>query len=143
MALTANKNVPERGTEWSGLHEPNSGLAANAIAYQGSLCVFDAAGNVAVGTTALNLNAIGVSQQFVDNTGGAAGDLTCEIRSGIFLFDNSGGDPIAQADLGAQCFIEDDETVSRTDGGGAQSAAGTVYEIDATGGVWVAIGFPI
>ena len=122
MALTANKNVPERGTEWSGLHEPNSGLAANAIAYQGSLCVFDAAGNVAVGTTALNLNAIGVSQQFVDNTG---------------------GDPIAQADLGAQCFIEDDETVSRTDGGGAQSAAGTVYEIDATGGVWVAIGFPI
>ena len=113
-------------------------VAAGKTIYAGALVVATAAGFAAPGSTALNLAYMGRAEEQVSNADGADGDQTVRVRRGlVFRWANSGADPVDQSGVGKPCYIVDDETVSATDGGGAQSAAGTVIEIDEDGGVWV------
>ena len=50
--------------------------------------------------------------------------------------ENYGSDAVVQADLGKTCYIYDDETVAKTNGSSARSAAGKIVGIDSDG-VWV------
>jgi hypothetical protein len=111
-------------------------VKASAKINQGSLVVFDA-GFAAPGRTAVGLIAAGRARQNADNTGGAAGAIGVEVERGTFRWANSSaGDLIAQADVGADCFIVDDQTVAKTNGGATRSRAGKVLAVDASG-VWV------
>lgn len=111
--------------------------AASAVVHAGALVVANATGYAAPGSTALNLTYLGRADEACDNTGGANGDKTVMVRRGkAFKWGNSGGDPVTQASLGKVCYIVDDETVSATNGGGTQSAAGVVVGIESDG-VWV------
>ena len=113
-------------------------LAAAAVAYAGGLAVINANGFGAPGSTATGLAYFGRFEEHVDNSEGANGDKHALVRRGeAFKWENSAGDPVTQASLGRTCYIEDDETVSGTDGSGTQSACGTVIQIDEDG-VWVA-----
>lgn len=105
--------------------------------FLGSIAVADA-GFAAPGRTAAGLKALGRVAQTVDNTAGAAGALSVEIERGVFLFENSATDPVAQADLFADCYIEDDQTVCKTASG--KSRAGKLIALDVNG-VWVEVGF--
>ena len=105
--------------------------------FLGSIAVADA-GFAAPGRTAAGLKALGRASQTVDNTAGAAGALSVEIERGTFLFENSATDPLAQADLFADCYIEDDQTVAKTAAG--KSRAGKLIAFDVNG-VWVEVGF--
>jgi hypothetical protein len=136
-ALAIDTDVPEKASSFSMISE--YGVAATAVCYQGALMVVDANGNFAPGTATTGLVAAGRCGEFVDNTGGGAGDLNVRVKSGIFRFLNSAGDAIPATQVGEDCFIEDDATVSATSAG--QSIAGRVYEVDADG-VWVAISYP-
>ncbi len=108
--------------------------AATTI-YAGSLVVLDA-GYAAPGRTATGLRAIGRAEARVANAG-AAGAEKIEVRRGCFRFGNSGGgDLIALTEVGAACYIVDDQTVAKTDGSGTRSIAGIVRDVD-TAGVWV------
>lgn len=118
--------------------EPPLKIAANAKGEQGTFAVISG-GYAAPGSTALNLIAVGRFKKTVDNTGGAAGAKDAPVESGIFQWDNSGGDAIAAADVGKDCFIVDEHTVAKTDGGGTRSRAGKVIAVDADG-VWVQSG---
>ncbi|MHA1572375.1 MAG: hypothetical protein ACTSX8_00115 [Alphaproteobacteria bacterium] len=138
-ALAIDTDVPEKASSFSMISE--YGAAAAAVCYQGALMVVDANGNFAPGTAVTGLVAAGRCGEFVDNTGGAAGDLNVRVKSGIFRFANDGADPIPATQVGEDCFILDDATVSATNGGATQSTAGRVYEVDADG-VWVAISYP-
>ncbi|MHA1572464.1 MAG: hypothetical protein ACTSX8_00565 [Alphaproteobacteria bacterium] len=109
--------------------------------YKGALVVFNGE-FLEPGTAATGLIAVGRAELDTDNASGGDGDVTVEARSGIFRWNNSGSDAVPATQVGSECFIEDDETVSATDDTGARSAAGFVYEVDADG-VWVATGFPI
>ena len=61
------------------------------------------------------------------------------VRRGVFQFQNSSaGDLIALANLGADCYIVDDQTVALTNGTNTRSVAGKIRDVDA-GGVWVEI----
>ena len=76
---------------------------------------------------ALGHRVIGVATKSVDNSSGSAGDKTVPYRTGVFAFTNSsGGDAIAQADVGSDCFVVDNDTVAKTSNSGARSVAGTV-----------------
>ncbi len=98
------------------------------------------AGFAAPGATATGRIAVGVAQETVDNTGGADGAKRVRVFAGVFQFKNSSaGDLIAQADVGTDCFIVDDETVAKTNGGATRSRAGRVIAVDAAG-VWVQLG---
>ena len=64
---------------------------------------------------------------------GDARALDVEVERGVFAFDNStAGDAIAQADVGNNAYIVDDQTVAKTDGGGTRSIAGVIEGFDGT-----------
>lgn len=132
MALTSDRNTPYKDGEL--LPVP---VAAGAECFAGGIAVADANGYAAPGSTATGLTYLGRFDEYVDNTGGADGDKTVNVRRGkAFRWSNSGSDPVAQANFGQTCYIEDDETVAATDGTGTRSAAGIVVGVDSDG-VWV------
>lgn len=134
MALTKDRNTPRR--DGKQLNDP---VAANVKIYAGSLVCLDASGNAVPGSTSATLKARGLAQEQVDNTGGAAGALRIETRRGTFQFANSAAaDQIARADIGAQCYIVDDQTVAKTSATNTRSVAGVIRDVDSDG-VWVEI----
>lgn len=131
-ALTAPRNTPQRTGDVFAFP-----VAANTTIHQGSLVVLDA-GYGKPGRTATGLIAVGRAESSA--TAVSAGDAQVEARRGVFKFANSAaGDAIAQADVGADCFIVDDQTVAKTNGTNTRSRAGKVAAVDADG-VWVHIG---
>lgn len=131
-ALTAPRNTPQMAGGVLALP-----VKAATTVHQGSLVVVDA-GYAAPGRTATGLVAAGRAEHSA--TAVSAGDAVVEVRPGTFKFANSAaGDLIAQADVGADCYIVDDQTVAKTNGTNTRSRAGIVVAVDADG-VWVQIG---
>jgi hypothetical protein len=114
-------------------------VKASTKCYQGGLAVLNA-GYAAPGTTATGLKAVGRFEDEADNSSGADGAIRARIKRGTFKYANSAaGDAIAQADVGADCYIVDDQTVAKTDGTGTRSRAGIIIAVESDG-VWVQIG---
>lgn len=133
-ALTTARNTPERTGDVFGVP-----VKASVKAIQGGIAVLNA-GYAAPATVATTLIALGRFEETVDNSAGANGDLTVKIKRGIFKFGNSSaGDLIAQADVGADCYLVDDQTVAKTNGTSTRSRAGKIVAVDSDG-VWVQIG---
>jgi hypothetical protein len=139
-ALTANRSTPRMGDTASPDLLSIPVKAAEKI-FQHALVVIDA-GYAAEGRTALALIAVGRAEALADNTLGASGAINVEVRQGTFKWGNLGADPVVQADVGKDCFVTDDQTVSKTDGGGTKSRAGKVVQLDADG-VWVNSGLHV
>jgi hypothetical protein len=138
-ALTAARNTVEKDNPAAFSHEPAAGVATATTIYQGSIVCFNSSGYLVPGSTATTLKAAGVAQEGVVNAG-ANGAAKCKLRSCVAKFANSSaGDLITIADVGADCYIVDDQTVAKTSGGSTRSVAGKVFEI-AADGVFVKIG---
>ena len=133
-ALTQDRNTPLKdGEEIAVL------VGAAKKIFAGSLVVAAATGYAEPGSTATTLTALGRAEEFVDNSAGAAGAKTVRVRRGkAFKFANAAADLVTQAELGKTCYIVDDQTVAKTNGGATRSAAGKVVGIDSDG-VWVEI----
>ena len=102
-------------------------LKAGAKVFQGGIVCVDATGYGVAGATALNLKTLGVARADLDNTAGANGAKVAEVRRGPHAFNNSAaGDAITQADMYADVYLVDDNTVAKTNGGGTRSVAGRV-----------------
>lgn len=130
-ALTEDRMVVRVGTELfptkmrrllkGGVKAIKGGFAANQAGY------------ARPGITALNLLVFGVFTETVDNTAGADGAASVGIERGVFAFNNSSaGDLITQADVGASCYIVDDQTVAKTNGTNTRSVAGVIEGFDGT-----------
>lgn len=110
-------------------------LAVNAKINKGTLVVLDA-GYAKRGFESAATVCVGVATDTVDQ---AAGDIHVNARSGTFLFRGAtGADEISRADVGEDCFVIDDETVAKTDGGGTRTKAGRVRAIEGAN-VWITI----
>jgi len=131
-ALTADRNTPKQSAEQ--IPVP---VATAVKIFAGSLVAANASGFATPGATAATLTYLGRAAETVDNTAGANGAKTVRVdRKEAYKFANLGADPVVQADLGKTCYIVDDQTVAKTNGGATRSAAGKVVGIDADG-VWV------
>lgn len=131
MSLAADRNTPMMDGELVNLP-----VAAVKI-YAGALVAANASGFVTPGATATTLTYLGRAEEQVDNSGGAAGDKSVNVRRRkAFKWKNSGADAVTQADLGKTCYIVDDETVAKTNGTNTRSAAGSVVKVESDG-VWV------
>ena len=131
MALKADRHTPYRDGE---LIEYS--MAAAAKIYAGSIVVISA-GYAAKGSAAENLVCIGRAEEQVDNSSGAAGDKTIQVRAGkAFRWKNAtaAADKVVAADIGKSAYIVDEETVSKTATG--RSKAGRIVGLDDEG-VWV------
>lgn len=119
---------------------------AGRVFYKGASGAIDATGYLVPAAGTAGLRAAGVIDTghaaSVDTTGQSDGDTLLKVQAGIWPFRNSaGGDAIVQADLYKECFLVDDQTVAKTDGGVARPGAGTIVKFE-TGKIWVAMGFP-
>lgn len=133
MALSQPRSTLERGRDL--LVIP---LAAATAIHQGGLVCVNASGNAVPGSVSTTLKAAGRAEESVDNSGGAAGAASVKVKRGVFLFKNAGADPLTAVDLLADCYVVDDETVAKTNGGNTRSKAGKVLDVEANG-VWVEI----
>lgn len=130
MALTQPRNTLARHSgRWT------YPLAAGVKIYQGGMVALKA-GYAIPGKTEAGLVALGRAEETVDNTNGAAGDVSVPAERGTFYYANAAADPVTQADVGKQAYIVDDETVAKTSDTDKRSPAGTVRAVDA-GGVWI------
>ncbi len=132
-ALSTDRNTFERSGEFRVLP-----AAAAQTFYMGAMLALDASGNVTPAATATGLKGIGRCEEFADNSAGLAAAINVKVKTGVFLYENSSGaDLIANSDIGSTCYMVDDQTVAKTDGTATRSIAGTVFDIDETGKVWV------
>ncbi|MDK3025573.1 hypothetical protein QO239_23545 [Cupriavidus taiwanensis] len=132
-ALTSDRNTTSRaGIDFE------FPVAANTNIFAGAIVAIDSATSTATkGATATTLKAVGIAQERADNTGGAAGAIRVKVRRGLWHVANSAAaDQITLADVGADCYLVDDQTVAKTHGTNTRSIAGKVRDVDATG-VWV------
>lgn len=129
----------ERDTIRRDGHQGAAPVAAATKIYAGSIACMSAAGFATKGATSTTLKALGMATQTADNSAGANGDIAVSYRrDGWFRFANSAaGDAIALADVGADAYIVDDQTVAKTNGTNTRSVAGVIRDVDASG-VWIA-----
>ena len=85
---------------------------------------------------ATGLIAVGRARYTVDNTSGANGAKAVEVDKGTFRWANDAANPIAQANVGGEAYVLDDNTVSLL--GTGRSVAGIIFQVDAVG-VWVTV----
>lgn len=131
-ALTASRTTPHRV-----VHTRSRPVAAGQKIFAGALVAINATGLAVKGATALNLKGIGIAEAMADNSAGVDSAINVSVRRGAWAMANSAaGDQLTAADIGATCYIVDDQTVAKTTGGGTRSPAGTVVDVDASG-VWV------
>lgn len=131
MAMTEGRNTEEI-LDGKFLVLP---VAANSKIYEGTLIVLDASGNAAMATKATSVTAAGRAEEYVDNSGGGAGDKVVTVRRGVFKWDNSSDNKITKAHVLKSCYIVDNCTVTSQETG--SSIAGKVIGIDTDGGVFV------
>lgn len=130
VALTAGRNTPQAiGDDRSGL------LGATQAIFAGAILMRHPSGQIVKGATAVGMFGVGRAEETLTSTTGGVTPIT--FRPGVFRFANSAaGDLIATADIGAPCYIVDDQTVAKTNGTSTRSIAGIIDNVDANG-VWV------
>lgn len=130
MAATAPINTPER---------PNLSiaypLAAATKVFAGTLAALDANGRMVPAADTAGLRVVGRAEDTFDNSAGAAAAISGVAKRSTFKFANSGTQPLLAADIGKECFVEDDQTVAKTSTNKVK--AGRFVALDADGGVWV------
>lgn len=129
-ALAADRNTPEAaGVERVGL------LGASQAIFAGAIVMRNASGHLIEGATATGSFGVGRAEERGAST--TAGITNQRYRRGVFRYANSAaGDLITVADIGAACYIVDDQTVAKTSGTSTRSPAGIIDDVDAQG-VWV------
>lgn len=138
-ALSAAKNVVERDHP---LAMNDDRPLTNSTVYAGSMVVFNSSGHIAAASTATGLIPAGIATETKTNSG-SAGSVNVSIRQGVFKFENSSaGDAIAIAEIGDDCYIVDDQTVAKTNGGSTRSVAGKVIDV-VSDGVFVLVGLAV
>ncbi len=111
-------------------------IAANAVIPAGVIVCANATGFAVNGSTSTTLTYLGRSEEAVDNTGGADGAKTIQVRRGkLFKWANEGTDLVTQVSIGKPCYIVDNQTVAKTNGTNTRSAGGVVLAVEADG-VW-------
>lgn len=134
-ALSAARNTPRLGADLNPYDFP---ITANVKIYAGAMVAVDATNKRAKPASATATEkVVGVVFDTYDNLSGAAAAFRIPVMSGIFRFNNSAsGDLIAQADVGNDCYVVDDQTVAKTSDTDARPVAGKVIDVDSVG-VWV------
>lgn len=132
MPLAADRNTEMKDGEL--LPVP----MAAVLIYAGAIVAANSSGYATKGQAAVGMTYLGRAEEQVDNSAGSNGSKSILVRRGkAFKWKNSGTSAITQADFGKVCYIEDDQTVSKTDQAGTLSAAGTIVGVESDG-VWVA-----
>ena len=133
-ALASDRSTPRRDALDFGFV-----ATVSTTFYAGALvCISTATGYALPGATATTLRCVGVCQTNLVSSAVTGADKVI-VKRGCYRFGNSSaGDLIAAIDIGASCYVVDDQTVAKTSGTNTRSIAGVIRDVDAAG-VWVEI----
>ena len=110
-------------------------LAANVVLYVHAILSVDNAGNVRPGRTSTTDKVVGYNERYISNAGGLAGAKETEgVSRGIIECENLEADALTAADIARDCYLVDDQTVARTNGGNTRIRAGTFWGFDEDSG---------
>jgi hypothetical protein len=129
-ALSENRNTKEREARLRKYTVKD----AEKMYAGGMAALNTSTGEVEMASDSANLTVVGCVEKYVDNTDDGE---KVTVKNGCFLFNNSSGNPVTNANVGTRCYVEDDNTVSSAQGDNAV-VAGTVFEVTSDG-VWVDI----
>ena len=141
-ALTADIHPIRFGTPGNASQPVNQGLKANTTVYRGSVAI-TRSGYVVPATTVQSTDLVwGLIDQAgpggIDSgagvTGGTAdGTNTVDIATGSFWLNaGTGSDAIAQANVGATCYLMNENTVGLTSSGNSRPVAGIILGVAGT-----------
>lgn len=133
-ALSANKDRVRGSGDPLASYLPAAPVAAATRLYASAAVGVNLSGYVVPMSAAPNLRCLGVTEEEVNNSAGSAGDLSAtRIRRGPWRFSNNiSTEALTAADVGRICYALDDDTATRTSGGGTRSALGRVLEVTST-----------
>jgi hypothetical protein len=107
-------------------------VAALTKLHVGVLVMITSTGYLTQAAAAGGVRVVGRMVQEVDNSAGAAGDLYGLVETGVFEFDNKGGDTVGIADVGGLVYVEDEFTIRKTPG--TSLAAGRLWGFEGESG---------
>jgi hypothetical protein len=124
-AKVGEKTIDNYG---SAPHRHTVPVEASQNISKGWLVARNSSGYLVEGVVSTSLVAVGASLQAADNSAGAQGAIECEVEEGVFGFLHSGD--ITADDVGAPCYIVDNQTVSSSSNGSTRSIAGQIVHLD-------------
>ena len=132
-AATVDRNTRHR----PGLRRSIAVAAATKLPYGVIACV-NASGLLVNGSTSATLKTVGIAASAIDNSAGADSAIAGEVDRGVWgpFANSAAGDQIVLADVTSDCYVVDNQTVAKTNGGGTRSVAGKVYDVTPEG-VWI------
>ena len=118
-------------------------LAAAAVVLMGTFAVVGADGYAVASANvgAADQTCIGIWESDAENLGAAGAVQGVVRRNKQFLVANSATDPVTQADMGQLVYIQDNQTIAKTDNSGVLPVAGAFMGFDLENPlyVWVEI----
>lgn len=101
-------NIPEMPGSYVGNHP----VAATTIIPEGGLVALNAAGNAVPASSAVTGHAIGTAMKAVDNSAGAIGDKSVEVKRGVFSLALDATNPPNKSHVGGRVWVTAPDTVS-------------------------------
>lgn len=130
--------MADRKTDYKDGEIINLDVAGSTLIEAGKMAAKNASGYTVEAADAANLVVMGRADERVDNSSGADGDETINVRRGkIFKYKNSSTNAVTIANIGGDIYVEDSETVSSS-GGTNNIVAGKCLGVESDG-VWVEI----
>ncbi|MBP2231777.1 hypothetical protein J2847_005096 [Azospirillum agricola] len=132
-ALSNDRNTPKTN---NGFTHGVRDLAPSTTVFAGALVGQTSAGLAVPARPQVSITMLGCARHRA-STELAGWPTSVEFDRGVFRFANSSSaDAITLGDYGKTVYAVDDQTVAKTNGGGARPAAGIVRNVDALG-VWI------
>jgi hypothetical protein len=136
MALSANKFSNYKPSKGIREYHP---VVGSDIIYRGALLMLNADGYATPASDTASCQTLGVALDYVDNSGGSAGDK-------FVLVDTSGAellvaheDTISQANVGDAVVLEDDDEVTSAGTGTNDIAAGQISKYVSANVCWIRV----
>lgn len=132
MALSASRDTLTRFIR----NKVSIPLKANAKVYKGGLVAVDSSGYGIDGAASTTLQLVLLATADADNTGGSNGAISVDCYECDAYLANSATSACDATCLGVNVYLEDDQTVAKTNETSTLSVAGRCTGFD-SGGVWV------
>lgn len=110
-------------------------VAANVTIFFGSLVSIDTTGYARPARVSTTDKCVGYNWKEKVVNGPVAGAKTIEVRTDriYYAINSAAADACASTDIGADCFIVDDQTVAKTNGTGTRVRAGKIDQVTSDG----------
>jgi hypothetical protein len=137
-ATTENRLTDEKGDSPIARLFPALPVAASTTIRHGVMVGINLSGYLVEVSADPTIRVLGRSEEYVDNSAGAAGAKTCKVKRGIFGWTNSASTlAVADTHVGRLAFAVDNQTVALRNPTGVYPIAGRVYDVDADGQVFI------